>query len=119
MPGWRNDINAVLSSLTLFVSTARSEPFGLAIVEAMAAGLPIIATSSEGALEILEDGVTGKLVSIDDPEALAEAIRDLLEDPFERARLGHNALNVARDRFSLARMASDTERVYREMLVGE
>jgi len=119
MPGWRNDIDAVLPSLTLFVSAARSEPFGLAIVEAMAAGLPIIATASEGALEILEDGVTGKLVSIDDPEALAEAISDLLEDPLECSRLGHNALNVARDRFSLARMASDTERVYREVLVGE
>ena len=116
MPGWRDDMNAVLSSLTLFVSAARSEPFGLAIVEAMAAGLPIIATASEGALEILEDGVSGKLVPADDPEALAEAINKLLEDPLERARLGQNALRVARDRYSLKRMASDTERVYREAL---
>lgn len=116
MPGWRDDMNAVLSSLTLFVSAARSEPFGLAIVEAMAAGLPIIATASEGALEILEDGVSGKLVPPDNPEALAEAINKLLDDPLERARLGQNALRVARDRFSLARMASDTERVYREAL---
>ena len=112
-------MNAVLSSLTLFVSAARSEPFGLAIVEAMAAGMPIIATTSEGAVEIVDDGATGKLVPVDNPEALAEAINNLLDNPLERSRLGHNAQRVARDRYSLARMASDTERVYREVLAGE
>ncbi len=116
MPGWHDDMNAILSSLTLFVSTARSEPFGLAIVEAMAMGLPIIATRSEGASEIIEDGVTGKLVPLDDPEALAHAIIDLLDNPTESSRLAHNAQRVARDRYSLARMARDTERLYREVL---
>lgn len=116
MPGWRDDMPAVLSSLTLFVSAARSEPFGLAIVEAMAAGLPIVATASEGALEIIEDGVSGKLVPTDDAETLAQAINDLLDNPHERSRLGRNALLAARERYSLARMASDTERVYREVL---
>jgi glycosyltransferase involved in cell wall biosynthesis len=110
-------MNAVLSSLTLFVSAARSEPFGLAIVEAMAAGLPIIATTSEGALEILEDGITGRLVPTDDPETLARAINELLDNPTECSRLAHNARRVARERYSLARMAHDTERLYREALV--
>ena len=118
MPGWRDDMPAVLSSLTLFVSAARSEPFGLAIVEAMAAGLPVVAAASEGALEIIEDGISGKLVPVDDPEALAQAINDLLDDPHERSRLGRNALLAARERYSLARMASDTERVYREVLAA-
>lgn len=117
MPGWQDDIASVLSSLTLFVSAARSEPFGLAIVEAMAAGLPIVAAASEGALEIIEDGHSGKLVPVDDPQSLAKAINDLLDDPLERSRLGRNALLAARQRYSLARMASDTERVYREVLV--
>ena len=118
MPGWRDDMPALLSSLTLFVSAARSEPFGLAIVEAMAAGLPIVAAASEGALEIIEDGLSGKLVPLDDPEALAQAINDLLDDPLERSRLGRNALLAARQRYSLERMASDTERVYREVLAS-
>jgi glycosyltransferase involved in cell wall biosynthesis len=118
MPGWRDDMPAVLSSLALFVSAARSEPFGLAIVEAMAAGLPVIATASEGAMEIIDDGFSGKLVPVDDPEALAQAINDLLDNPLERARLGHNAQLAARERYSLARMASDTEQVYREVLAG-
>ncbi len=118
MPGWRDDMPAVLSSLTLFVSAARSEPFGLAIVEAMAAGLPVIATASEGAMEIIEEGFSGKLVPVDDPEALAQAINYLLDNPLERSRLGRNALLASRERFSLARMARDTEQVYREVLVG-
>lgn len=118
MPGWHDDIPAALSSLTLFVSAARSEPFGLSIVEAMASGLPVVAAASEGALEIIEDGFSGKLVPVDDPESLAQAINDLLDDPLERSRLGRNALLAARERYSLARMASDTERVYREVLAG-
>jgi glycosyltransferase involved in cell wall biosynthesis len=116
MPGWHDDIASVLSSLTLFVSAARSEPFGLAIVEAMATGLPIVAAASEGALEIIEDGVTGKLVPVDDFERLAEAISNLLDDPDECSRLGRNAKLSARQRFSLERMARDTESVYREVL---
>ena len=116
MPGWQDDMPAVLSSLKLFVSAARSEPFGLAIVEAMAAGLPIVATSSEGALEIIEDGITGRLVPTNEPEALAGAINALLDDPLECSRLGRNAQLAARERYSLARMATDTERVYGEVL---
>jgi len=118
MPGWRDDIAAVLSSFTVFVSAARSEPFGLAIVEAMAAGLAVVATASEGALEIIEDGITGRLVPADDPATLAQVINDLLDDPLERSRLGHNAQLAARERFSLTRMAHDTERIYREVLAG-
>ena len=118
MPGWRDDMPAALASLTLFVSAARSEPFGLAIVEAMASGLPVIATASEGAMEIIEDGVTGKLVPIDDPGALAQCINFLLDHPDERSRLSRNAQLAARERFSLERMARDTERVYREVLAG-
>lgn len=116
MPGWRDDMPAQLSSLTLFVSAARSEPFGLAIVEAMAAGLSVVASASEGALEIIEDGFSGKLVPADDPEALAEAINKLLDDPVECARLGRNARLAARERYSVSRMANATEQVYREVL---
>lgn len=116
VPGWRDDMPAVLKSLTLFVSAARSEPFGLAIVEAMAAGLPVVAAASEGALEILEDGHSGKLVPVGDHEAMAQAINTLLDDPLERARLARNAQLAARERFSVSRMASNTERIYREVL---
>lgn len=119
MPGWRHDIPAALSSLTLFVSAARSEPFGLAIVEAMAAGLPVVATASEGALEIIEHGINGKLAPVDDVESLAETINGLLDDPLERSRLGRAAQSAACQRFSLKRMTSDTEQIYREVLAPQ
>jgi glycosyltransferase involved in cell wall biosynthesis len=118
MPGWSDDMPTTLAPLTLFVSAARSEPFGLAIVEAMAAGLPIVATASEGALEIIDDGHSGKLVPIDNHETLAQAINALLNNPSQRSRLAQNAHLAASERFSLARMATDTEQVYREVLAG-
>ena len=118
LPGWQDNMPGVLSSLTLFVSAARSEPFGLSIVEAMAAGLPVVATASEGASEIIEDGHSGKLVPVDDPESLAQAIIDLLDDSTERSRLGRNAQLAAQQHFSVARMARDTEQVYQAVLTG-
>jgi glycosyltransferase involved in cell wall biosynthesis len=116
--GWRDDVAEVLSTFSLFISPARSEPFGLAIVEAMASGLAVVATASEGAREIIEDGVTGRLVPVGDPLALAGAIEDLLDAPAECERLGRNARRAARERFSLERMVRDTERVYGEVLSG-
>lgn len=119
MPGWHDDMPSAFSSLTVFVSAARSEPFGLAIVEAMAARLPIVAAASEGALEILEDGITGRVVPVDDHHALAQAVNELLDDPVECSRLARNAQLAARERYSLERMARDTERVYREVLATD
>jgi glycosyltransferase involved in cell wall biosynthesis len=112
--GWVDDVPALLETFDLFVSPSRSEPFGLSIVEAMAAGVPVIATRSEGAREIIDEGQTGQLVPIGDAAALANAMEQMLSDPEERARLGENARRVARDRFSLERMVDATEQVYRE-----
>jgi len=114
--GWVEDISELLPTFDLFVSPSRSEPFGLSIVEAMAAGVPVVATMSEGAQEIIEDHKTGCLVPIGDVEALAKAISELLSDPEERVRLSENARCVVRERFSLDRMLSSTEQVYREAL---
>ena len=116
LPGWVDDVPSLLSALDLFVSPSRSEPFGLSIVEAMACGAPVVATKSEGACEILDDGVTGLLVPPGDHEALAEAICALLDDRVRRASLAARALEAVRDRFSLERMVTATERLYRSVL---
>jgi L-malate glycosyltransferase len=118
LPGWIEDIPELLATFDLFVSPARAEPFGLSIVEAMAAGVPVIATASEGAREIIQDRETGRLVPIGDTHALAEAIRDLLDNPAERERLAQNAQRDARTRFSLSRMVDRTEQVYTEVTAG-
>jgi glycosyltransferase involved in cell wall biosynthesis len=114
--GWVEDVAKLLATFDLFVSPSRSEPFGLSIVEAMAARVPVIATMSEGAREIIDDDQTGRLVPIGEVEALAKAIGELLSDPNERDRLGKNAERAARERFSLERMLEATEQVYQEVI---
>jgi glycosyltransferase involved in cell wall biosynthesis len=112
--GWVDDVAELLATFDLFISPSRSEPFGLSIVEAMAAGVPVIATRSEGAREIIDDEETGRLVPIGDADSLANAIRQMLSDPKEGERFSENARKVARERFSLERMVEATEQVYRE-----
>jgi glycosyltransferase involved in cell wall biosynthesis len=116
--GWIDDVAELLATLDLFVSPARSEPFGLSIVEAMAAGVPVIATRSEGACEIIDDGQTGRLVPIGDVAELAKTIDQLLCDPELGQCLSENARRVVRKRFSLDRMVEATEQVYRETIAS-
>ena len=114
--GWVDDVAKLLPNFDLFVSPSRSEPFGLSIVEAMAAAVPVIATASEGAREIIDDQQTGLLVPIGDAEALADAISGLLADSELRERLGAEAQRRVRERFSLERMLDATEEVYRDVV---
>ncbi len=114
--GWVADVTPVLCALEVFVSASRIEPFGLAIVEAMAVGLPIVATKSEGAQEILSDGETGRLVPIGDAEAIANSVSEFLDDAEMRKSFGSQAQNAAQNRFDLAQMTAETEKVYLEVL---
>ena len=116
--GWVDDVASLLSTLDLFVSPARSEPFGLSIVEAMAAGVPVVATASEGAREIIEDDQTGRLVPVGDVEAMATAIVEVLNDRTVRKRLADNALANVQEKFSLDRMVELTIQVYAAALAG-
>jgi glycosyltransferase involved in cell wall biosynthesis len=116
--GWTEDIANLLATFDLFVSTSESESFGMAIVEAMAAGIPVVATETDGAREVIESDVTGRLVPVGDVDVIARSISELLSDPAERARLGANAQQAARQRFGLQRMVDETVRLYEEV-VGE
>lgn len=112
--GWVERVAPFLSSLDIFVSASRSESFGLAIVEAMASGLPIIATETEGAKEIIVNKRTGTLVPVGDVDSLATAMRYLISNHTKRQQLGENARTYAQENFSLARMIEETEQLYRE-----
>jgi glycosyltransferase involved in cell wall biosynthesis len=114
--GWLDDVRGLLRALDVFVSPSRSEPFGLAVIEAMASGVPVVASMSEGSREIINDGVTGRLVAIKDVEGLAKAIVDLLTNEPERKKLSVNALGLVQQRFSLQRMVEDTEQLYWDVL---
>jgi glycosyltransferase involved in cell wall biosynthesis len=117
--GWLDDTAPLLGALDVYVSASHTESFGLAIVEAMAAGLAVVATATEGAREVISDEETGLLVPVGDHEALAASVLHLLRNEDERARLGERARVAARERFSLDRMVEATERVYKEMMNAE
>ncbi len=116
--GWADDVAELLRTFEVFVSSSRSESFGIAIVEAMAGGVPVVATMTAGAREIIHADKTGMLVPIGDAEALAKAIGELLDDPKTRAHLASNALCMVSERFSLDRMIGSTEQVYLGVLKG-
>ena len=89
--GQRDDIPDLLAALDIFVLPSHSEGVSLALLEAMAAGLPVIATAVGGLPEVVTDGVNGLLIPPQDPEALAQALARLLDDPALAKKLGENA----------------------------
>lgn len=98
--GQRLDIPQVLSALDIFVSLSRQESFGLSILEAMAAGIPVVAAAVGGVPEVVRDGETGLLVRSGDRDTMADAIVALLRDDRRRRQLGRNGQRDARERFS-------------------
>jgi glycosyltransferase involved in cell wall biosynthesis len=115
--GTVSDVRVPLGVLDVFMFSSRwPEGFGLSLVEAMAAGRPVVATRVGVVPEIIEDGRDGLLVEPEDARALAAAVARLLDDPAAAARLGQAAQRRARERFSLERMASEVEAVYGELV---
>ncbi|MEI8395731.1 MAG: glycosyltransferase [Rhodospirillaceae bacterium] len=85
--GWRRDIPAVMAAADVMLMTSRREPFGLVFLEAWHAGLPVVATASEGARYLIRPGETGMLGPIDDVETLTRLTATVLTDPVTRARI--------------------------------
>jgi len=113
----RTDVGAIYRDATdIAVAAARSEAFGLSSIEAGAFGVPVVATAVDGVPEVVEDGVTGRLVPPDDPAALAGAIEALARDPVERRRLGDAGRTRVLERFSAARQAAAFSMLYTDLL---
>jgi len=110
--GWVDDAERLLCEMDVFVSASETESFGLAIVEAMAAGTAVVATETEGAREVIDDRKTGLLVPIGDVERIAESVSELLKDSEKRHDLATRAREAANARFSLKRMVDEIEKVY-------
>jgi glycosyltransferase involved in cell wall biosynthesis len=110
--GRRDDIPALLGSATVAVVPSHwGEAFGLTVVEAMAAGVPVVATAVGGIPELVEPGRTGLLVPPRDPDALAAAIRRLLDDPKLRSTMSRAGREFARERFDIPRVVVELEEV--------
>lgn len=110
---WLDDVSPLLSAADIFVSPSHSESFGLAILDAMAAGRPVIATETDGAKLLIPD--KNALVPIRDPLALAEKLCWFLENEKARGELGETLKKSATEQYGLDRMIDATEAIYREV----
>ncbi len=112
LPGRVGDVAELYGRAELLVHPVRWEGFGLALLEAMLAGKPVVASAVASAPEIAAEGRTGLLVPPDDPAALASAVSSLLADRKRATAFGLAGLERARGEFSVARMAKRTTEVY-------
>jgi len=115
LPGSLDNVAGLLEAADLFVQPGWSESFPYSILEAMGAGIPIVATDVGGIGEAIEDGVTGRLVPARAASALAAAIIDLLTDPGRAAALAAAARERMLSRFNREQMIDGTIAVYREV----
>lgn len=114
--GRREDVPRLLSRFDVFTMSSLTEGISNSILEAMAARLPIVATSVGGNREIVDEGVNGLLVPPGDDTALAEAVAVVLRDPRRRRQMGQQSRRIIEADFSLDRMAGDYEALYTELL---
>jgi L-malate glycosyltransferase len=114
--GPRPDVFALLGASDLFCLPSRSEGLSNSLIEAMAVGLPCVATDVGGNRELVEEGATGFLVASEDWPALAERLNSLLDDPELGRGMGERARASVRSRFDIQRMIDELASVYDDLL---
>lgn len=113
--GYRSDVADILGASDIFVLSSESEGLPVSIMEAMAAGLPVVATAVGGVPEAVEDGVTGRVVPPKDAERLARAILEIVADGDARARMGAEARRRA-PRFDIRNAVDAQQATYRRLV---
>ena len=116
--GFRGDVPQLLAAMDAFAFPSHNEAFGLALVEAMAAGLPTVSSDCDGVPDIVVEGVTGFMVPARDAAALAAATARLLGDPALRAALGHAGRERVLGHFTADRFTTDLEGLYAAALAA-
>jgi glycosyltransferase involved in cell wall biosynthesis len=112
LAGERRDVPELLARADVFVLSSRSEGLPVSVLEAMAAGLPVVASRVGGVPEVVVDGRTGVLVRPSDPDELAAALQRLVDHPALRRRLGAAGRARAEERFDLARFQREHLELY-------
>ncbi len=116
--GYRRDVPSLLKELDLFVLPSRWEGMPYVLMEAMASGMPAVATDVNGSRDIMEHGKTGLVVPRDDPGALASACGEIIADRDEAAAMAGEGLRRVMERFTLQSMLERTVDVYRAAIQG-
>ena len=118
LPGFSDDIPAILGGLDIFVLSSLAEGISNTILEAMASGLPVVATDVGGNREVVTPGQTGTLVPSDDPDALADAILSYARDPAMARQHGLAGRHKVDAQFSLRAMVDGYDALYTELLAA-
>jgi glycosyltransferase involved in cell wall biosynthesis len=117
--GFVNDVPALMRDLDVVVhASTLPDAFGQVIVEAMLSGRPVVATAIGGPAEMIEDGVTGRLIPPGDAAALTSAIAEIVDDKAAAAAMAHRARALALDRFDLRCTTRAIEAVYEKVLAA-
>jgi glycosyltransferase involved in cell wall biosynthesis len=116
--GFQSDVPAFLSALDIFAFATHSEGFGQVVVEAMAAGKPLVASNIPPLTEIVLDGETGMLVAPENPAAFADAISWLLTHREQARAMGMRGQGRVRTHFSAERMSAQTYSLYEQLIRG-
>jgi glycosyltransferase involved in cell wall biosynthesis len=116
--GWWDDVAAVMADLDVAALSSRNEGTPVALIEALAAGRPVVGTNVGGVRFVVEEDQSGYLVPPDDPDALAERLKQLLADPALRARMGEYGRAHVRERFGARRLVADMRALYTDLRRG-
>jgi len=114
--GYRTDVPELLAAVDLCVAPSVYDAFNLAIAEAMGMGRPVIGTRVEGIPEVIEDGVTGRLVPPEEPAAMAAAMAELLADPARCQAMGQAGIRRVGEHFTFRRTLERTVALYETLL---
>ncbi|MBU1626943.1 glycosyltransferase family 4 protein [bacterium] len=114
--GFQSNVPGILKSFTISVIPSWEEPFGLSIIESMAAKIPIVASNSAGASEIIGDGINGFLFTPKEPQSLAGRIIELLSDSAKQKDFALSGFETAKSKYSIENMITKTRDLYLEVL---
>ena len=114
-PGWIDDRAAFFAEADLFVLSSRVEPFGIVLIEAMAHGVPVVATRTAGPLDILSHGETGLLVACENVDEMGAALKHLLDDADQAKHLGAAGRASVLERWSFEVVATHMEQAVKTL----
>jgi sugar transferase (PEP-CTERM/EpsH1 system associated) len=114
--GDRNDVPVLMQLMDIFILPSLAEGISNTLLEAMASGLPVIATSVGGNVELIEEGVNGRLVPVNNVVAMADALAELVDDPTLRQSMGEKGLALVRTTFNWEKTVADYLAVYDTLL---
>jgi glycosyltransferase involved in cell wall biosynthesis len=116
--GWRHDTTALYAGLDLTILTSDNEGMPVSIIEALASGVPVVATNVGGIPDLIRDGVNGRLVPPRDPEAVARAALDILTNPARHHAMAHAARASVVPEYEVETLVARMNRIYHEIFTG-